>query len=103
MGTDDFYLGQGRIDGAFRSYGLTEKMAFLTDLHNNHGVRNIEMEAHILSAFTHRLGLKCSDVCVTLLNRLNGDQITTPHATLKSWETRPLELVSEFIRREVGK
>lgn len=102
MGTDDFYLGQGRLDGAFLSYGLRDKMDFLKDVHDNYGVKNIEMEAHILSAFTHRAGLKCSIVCVTLLDRLMGDQVTTPKAILKEFEQRPLRLVAEFIRRAIN-
>jgi len=78
MGADDFYLGQGRLDGAFLSYNSEDKFDFLQDIHDNYGIRNIEMEAHILSAFTHRVGVNCSIICVTLLNRLNGDQVETP-------------------------
>jgi len=100
MGADDFYLGQGRLDGAFCDYKLEDKMAFLNDLHDNYGIRNIEMEAHILSAFTYRANVKCSIVCVTLLNRLLGDQVTTPKEILVQFEGRPLTLVSEFVRRE---
>ena len=81
-------------------YKLEDKMAFLNDLHDNYGIRNIEMEAHILSAFTYRAKVKCSIVCVTLLNRLMGDQVTTPKEILVQFEGRPLTLVSEFVRRE---
>ena len=100
MGADDFYLGQGRLDGAFCDYKLEDKMAFLNDLHDSYGIRNIEMEAHILSAFTYRARVKCSIVCVTLLNRLLGDQVTTPKEILMCFEGRPLTVVSEFVKRE---
>lgn len=101
MGADDFYLGQGRLDGAFCDYKLEDKKAFLNDLHDNYGIRNIEMEAHILSAFTYRARVKCSIVCVTLLNRLLGDQVTTPKEVLIGFEGRPLTLVAEFVKREI--
>ena len=100
MGTDDFYLGQGRLDGYFCDYKLNDKMFFLRELHE-FGVRNIEMESHILSAFTKRAGFKCSIVCAALLNRLEGDQVLTPKETLKEWECYPLQIVSEYIKRQV--
>lgn len=98
MGTDDFYLGQGRLDGAFCTYSKEDKFSFIQDLHDNYGIRNIEMEAHILSAFTHRAGVRCSIVCVTLLNRLLGDQVTSPKAMLKDFEARPLTIMAEYIK-----
>jgi len=39
------------------------------------GVRNIEMEATAFAALTHSAGLRSAIVCVTLLNRLKGDQV----------------------------
>jgi len=102
MGTDDFYLGQGRIDGALCSYTLEDKFRFLRKLHDL-GVRNIEMEAHILSAFTHRAGIKCSIVCVTIVNRLVDDVIKASEETLKDWERRPCYLVSEFVKQAYEK
>lgn len=100
MGTDDFYLGQGRLDGAFISYNQDDKFDFLRRLHNDYGIRNIEMEAHILSAFTHRAGVKCSIVCVAIVNRLGGDLILASEKTLRCWERAPCELVAEYIRRK---
>lgn len=58
MGTDDFYLGQGRIDGFLCNYSEIDKMRFLNDIFDHHNVKNIEMEAHILSAYTHAAGFK---------------------------------------------
>ena len=80
---------------------MEDKFDFLQDIHDNYGIRNIEMEAHILSAFTHRVGVNCSIICVTLLNRLNGDQVHTPKETMKEWEKRPLEIVAEYIKQKV--
>ena len=43
------------------------------------------MEAHILSAFTHRAGVKCSIVCVAIVNRLGGDLILASEKTLRTF------------------
>lgn len=40
------------------------------------GVVNIEMESTIFGALTHHAGIKAAIVCVALLNRLNGDQVS---------------------------
>jgi uridine phosphorylase len=44
MCCDDFYEGQGRLDGAICEYTLEEKMEFLQAAHEA-GVKNIEMES----------------------------------------------------------
>lgn len=43
MCTNDFYEGQGRLDGAFCEFTETEKMEYLEKL-RDFGVVNIEME-----------------------------------------------------------
>ena len=40
------------------------------------GVKNMEMEALVFGALTHMAGIRSAVVCVTLLDRLKGDQIT---------------------------
>lgn len=95
MCTYDFYEGQGRLDGAFCEFTETDKMEYLDKL-REFGVVNIEMEgkprlvismdslpnvfnpitATIFAALTHHAGIKAAIVCVALLNRLNGDQVT---------------------------
>ena len=39
------------------------------------GVTNIEMESVAFTALTHKAGFKSAVVCVTLLDRLNEDQV----------------------------
>ena len=72
--TNDFYEGQGRLDGAFCDYTADDKMAYLQKL-NGAGVKNIEMESEAFAALTHRAGIRAAVICVSLLNRLNGDQV----------------------------
>lgn len=67
-------IEQGRLDGAFCDYTREEKLQFLKHLNAN-GVLNIEMEICPFAALTHRAGIKSAVVCVTLLNRLLGDQV----------------------------
>ena len=68
------YKGQARMDGAFCSYTETEKMEYLQWLKEN-GVTNIEMESTCFAALTHLGCIKSAIVCVTLLDRLNEDQV----------------------------
>ncbi|KAH1012846.1 hypothetical protein HUJ05_011927 [Dendroctonus ponderosae] len=65
---------QGRIDGAFCDYTEVDKQNYLEKLVKQ-GVKNIEMEATPFAALTHHAGIKAAIVCVTLLNRLKGDQV----------------------------
>ena len=44
MCCDDFYEGQGRLDGALCDYTEADKMEFL-ERAKEEGVRNIEMES----------------------------------------------------------
>ena len=41
------------------------------------GVKNMEMEALVFGALTHMAGVRSAVVCVTLLDRLKGDQVAT--------------------------
>ena len=40
------------------------------------GVKNMEMEALVFGALTHMAGIRSAVVCVTLLDRLKGDQVS---------------------------
>lgn len=50
-------------------------MEYLDKLHD-FGVVNIEMESTIFAALTHHAGIRAAVVCVTLLDRLKGDQVS---------------------------
>ncbi|XP_050407001.1 uridine phosphorylase 2 [Patella vulgata] len=101
MCTYDFYEGQGRLDGAFCDYKKSDKMAFLKRIHER-GVRNIEMESLCFAAYCHRAGIKSAVICVTLLDRLHGDQISTPHDIMEEWQSRPQIIVSRYIKSKLG-
>ena len=69
-----FALGQGRLDGAFCEYTSKDKDNYMLRL-KDAGVTNIEMESTAFVALTHKAGFKSAVVCVTLLDRLDEDQV----------------------------
>ncbi|XP_051564104.1 uridine phosphorylase 2-like [Myxocyprinus asiaticus] len=101
MCTHDFYEGQGRLDGALCSFSTEEKLEYLRKAYDS-GVRNIEMESTVFAAMCRVCNLKAAVVCVTLLNRFEGDQISTPHDVLLEYQQRPQRLVAHFIKKRLG-
>ncbi|KNC82679.1 uridine phosphorylase [Sphaeroforma arctica JP610] len=100
MSTDDFYEGQGRLDGAICDYVGKNKMDFLMKAHKG-GVRNIEMESLQFASFTHRLGIPAAMVAVALLNRLEGDQVPASAETLSEYSARPQRLLASFLKKSI--
>ncbi|ENN75323.1 hypothetical protein YQE_08100, partial [Dendroctonus ponderosae] len=98
MCAEDFYEGQGRIDGAFCDYTEVDKQNYLEKLVKQ-GVKNIEMEATPFAALTHHAGIKAAIVCVTLLNRLKGDQVAAPKEVINEYQERPQKLVARYIKK----
>ncbi|KAH8406975.1 hypothetical protein KR222_002131, partial [Zaprionus bogoriensis] len=101
MSTDCFYEGkcsQGRTDGASCDYTEDEKMKFLNECHKK-GIRNIEMEATMFASLTSHVGVKAADICVTLVNRLNGDQIQITKETKSEYEHRPFLVVGCYLKK----
>ncbi|OUC44222.1 putative uridine phosphorylase [Trichinella nativa] len=93
--SNDFYEGQARLDGAFCDYSKEEKLQFLQKAHLK-GVKNIEMESSCFSAFCTRANVRAAVICVTLLNRLEQDQIDAIDE-LEEWEQRPVNVVTQYI------
>ncbi|XP_063912547.1 uridine phosphorylase 1-like [Zophobas morio] len=101
MCANDFYEGQGRTDGAFCEHSEEEKMNYLRELQNK-GVKNIEMEATIFAALTYKAGIKSALVNVALVNRLKGDQVTTPKEVMMEWQNHPQILVGRYIKKKLS-
>lgn len=103
MGTDDFYEAQGRLDGALRtSYTEDDKIAFLKKAYNA-GVRNIEMEASAFGAFCGRAGIRGGIICGVLVNRLNGDQVTSTSEQLGKFSLDAQRVVAQYMESELAK
>ena len=95
-GTDDFFEGQARLDGALCEYTLEDQKNFLARLYDL-GVRNIEMESPCMAAFCKRLNIPCLIICCALLNRLEGDQITSTPEQLALFSLNAQEVVLRFL------
>uniref|UniRef100_A0A914UM93 Nucleoside phosphorylase domain-containing protein n=1 Tax=Plectus sambesii TaxID=2011161 RepID=A0A914UM93_9BILA len=98
MCADDFYEGQGRLDGAFCEYSMEDKFKYIQTLFDA-GVRNIEMESVCFASMMTRADVRGAIVCATIVNRFDGDQVAIDKATIKQFETRPMDLVIAYIKR----
>ncbi|EDV20885.1 uncharacterized protein TRIADDRAFT_31186 [Trichoplax adhaerens] len=99
MCANDFYEAQARLDGPFCGYTSEEKMQYLHDAHKA-GVLNVEMECTGFTSLCRRAGIRVAIVCVALLNRLNGDQVSKGEM-YHVYERRPLVLVSRYICKKL--
>jgi len=73
---NEFFLEQFRLDGALCLETSESKMGWLRWLQEN-GVVNIEMEGAMIAGYLNHWGFsKFAMICCTLLNRLEGDQVT---------------------------
>ena len=61
------------------------------------GVRNIEMESTAFAAFCVRADIPSVIICVALINRLNGDQITSTKEEMKHYTDNLLDFVAGFV------
>ncbi len=68
-------------------------MMFLKEV-SEKGIVNMEMEALVFAALTHKAGIRSAVLCVTLLDRLHGDQV---HQIVKyqGKENRRLEFLKK--------
>merc|ERR550532_1904756 len=101
VGTDDFYEGQGRLDGALQtSYTEEDKMKFLCKAYEA-GVRNIEMEAPAFGSFCLQAGIRGAIICCSIVNRLKGDQIESTPAQLGQFAVDSQRVVAQFIATDL--
>jgi len=98
VATDEFFLEQFRLDGAIRLASPDRKMEWLRWLDEN-GVRNIEMEGAMLAAYMNTWGFsRFAMICTTLLNRLEGDQITSSAEQLHEYTDRAGAVMFAYLR-----
>ena len=98
ISTDDYYEAQARMDGAFCDFDRAKRMEYLTHAHDQHGVRNFEMEATLFLSFCHRAQVSAAVVYVTYLDRLKGDRNNDQIPDdMDSFEERPLDTILQYI------
>ena len=100
---NEFFLEQFRLDGAVCLETPETKMAWLTWLHDS-GVANIEMEGAMIAGYLNHWGFsKFAMICCTLLNRLDGDQVTaTPEQLHKFSEDSGVALFNYLAATLLG-
>jgi uridine phosphorylase len=92
--------GQARLNGAFCDYEEKDKMSHLHEVHKS-GVCNIEMESSCFAAMCKRAGIAAAVVCVTLVNRLQGDQVHLKPEDHEDFQIRPMKLIITYIIKQL--
>lgn len=100
--TDDFYEGQARVDGAVCDFTEQDRVDYLKTLQQA-GVVNIEMECTVLASLCSKTGVKGAICCVSLVDRLQGDQVAISTETYKKYQDRPRTLLLKFLRKRLQK
>eukprot|EP00730_Choanoeca_flexa_P013314 TRINITY_DN5185_c0_g2_i1.p1 TRINITY_DN5185_c0_g2~~TRINITY_DN5185_c0_g2_i1.p1 ORF type:complete len:303 (+),score=37.75 TRINITY_DN5185_c0_g2_i1:30-911(+) len=100
MAAETFYESQGRLDGAICEHTMEDKFNFLRRAVDK-GIANIEMESTAFAAFCHKAGVHGAVVCATLLNRMDGDQVTSAPELLKAYAESAIRLVLDWINKHV--
>ncbi|XP_033497169.1 uridine phosphorylase 1-like [Epinephelus lanceolatus] len=100
MCTLDFYEGQARLDGAFCFYTKEDKKDYLKKA-SEAGICNIEMESSVFAAMCKLSDLRAAVVCVALLDRLKGDQLSSSHEVLRGYQKHPQILVAHYIKKQL--
>jgi uridine phosphorylase len=99
---NEFFLEQFRLDGAICMETPESKMAWLEWI-NAEGVRNIEMEGAMLAGYLNHWGFpKFAMICTTLLNRLEGDQVTATKEELHTFSERSGDVLFAYLTATLG-
>ncbi|CAH8845977.1 unnamed protein product [Trichobilharzia szidati] len=101
MTANDFYEEQARLDGAICSFSEEEKKAYLQSAYDN-GIRNIEMEGTGIAGHCKQVGYRAVLVCVTLVNRLEVDQVSLTEKEYAYLQELPGMLVGEYLKKNGG-
>ncbi|MBX9869457.1 MAG: hypothetical protein K2X63_06640, partial [Burkholderiaceae bacterium] len=88
IAADDFYLGQARFDGAIKpKYDETQRREYFNRV-IAHNIYNFEMESTALAAFCNRAKISATMIAVTIINRLQGDQVIASEDELIEFSNR---------------
>jgi uridine phosphorylase len=99
---NEFFLEQYRLDGAICMETPESKMAWLEWI-NSQGVRNIEMEGAMLAGYLNHWGFpRFAMICATLLNRLEGDQVTATAEQLHTYSQRSGDVLFTYLAATLG-
>lgn len=95
---NDFFLEQFRLDGAISFETPETRMTWLQLLYDN-GVRNIEMEGAMFAGNLNHWGFsRFAMICATLLNRLEGDQVTSSPRQLQGFSQKAETVLFNYLK-----
>lgn len=98
--SNDFYEGQGRLDGMFCEYSAEESKKYKQSL-KEAGIYNIEMEAVPFMAFCSKTNFNYGIINVVLVDRFKEDQVKLDLETMIKFEQRPAMLALEYIKQQL--
>ncbi|MGB7982757.1 MAG: uridine phosphorylase [Candidatus Nanopelagicales bacterium] len=99
---NEFFLEQFRLDGAVCMATPTSKTTWLEWL-DAQGVRNIEMEGAMLAGYLNHWGFpRFAMICTTLLDRLEGDQVTAGPDELRAFSERSGDVLFNYLTATLG-
>lgn len=99
---NDFFLEQYRLDGAICLETPDSKMEWLRWLAAR-DVKNIEMEGAMFAGYLNHWGFpRFAMICCTLLDRLEGDQVTASQAELQGFSERAGDVLFDFLYASLG-
>ena len=90
------------MDGAVCDFTEQDRVDYLKTLQQA-GVVNIEMECTVLASLCSKTGVKGAICCVSLVDRLQGDQVAISTETYKKYQDRPRTLLLKFLRKRLQK
>ena len=103
IAADDFYLGQARFDGALKlSYDAEKRRQYFSQIMQLN-ILNFEMESAALASFCNRAEIPATMIATTLINRVEGDQITATPETLAIYSDRSHIITLNYLRSELSK
>lgn len=101
IAADDFYMGQARFDGLLRpKYDDKKRMEYFKKIQSLN-ILNFEMESTALAAFCNRARIPATMIAVTLLNRLQGDQITATSEVLAEYSDRSQSVAINYLISQI--
>ena len=98
MGTDDFYEGQARFDGALTPPYTEQERELFWQMAQARGVKNIEMEATEFAAFCMRAKIRAAIINAVIIDRLKGDQVNSSPTELQQYSDNAQQIVLDFIK-----
>jgi len=99
---DDFYLGQCRFDGAIKPrYDENMRQKYFKKIMALN-IYNFEMESTAIASFCSRANISASMIAVTLIDRLNGDQVTATAEELDNFADRAHTVAINYLLSQIA-